>query len=131
MARGEARETLDRRRAKHAWEQIDALDGSLDKICARAQGLPVEVRIQGLTVAVATLIKEGRSESRALAKWLAEWLLETSKLIENSSQRVSPMRLLEHATVCERDEYLALQTEALAYLEHVKRLLSALKKGGR
>jgi hypothetical protein len=128
--RAEERDTQDRKRAKDAYDRISALQ-HLDKVCARAQSLPIEVRSQGLTVAVATLIKEDRAESRTLADWLAGWLFNKNAGIVDDESNPTARRLLERATRCERGEYLAFQAEALAYLEHVKRLLSAFEKGGR
>lgn len=127
MLQREERDSVDRKRARHAYEMITAYGRDLGPICARAQGLPIEVRTQGLTTVLATLVKnEKRSECSELASWLARWLIESSGLAQ--LERRGPLGLLEWATNCSRDEYQALQAEALAYLEHVKRLLSVLKE---
>jgi hypothetical protein len=121
------REPLERRRARHAYDSLKNLS-DLKKVYTRVQGLPVEVRSHGLTVAVATLIKEDRRESRWLADLLAIWLLEKSGLGDSRPGRATSGNLLDQAATCDRAQYLALQAEALAYLEHVKRLASALEK---
>jgi hypothetical protein len=129
MPTNEGRDTLERRRAKDAYDFLKNLEGSdLKKTSARAQGLPVAVRSQGLTVAMATLLKEGRRESQTLALNLARWLLEGSGVVREQSDRTTARSLLDYAVDCPRTEYLALQAEAMAYLEHVKRLASALEK---
>lgn len=129
MADREGRDTLERTRARHAYESLQALNDQA-KVCSRAQGLPIEVRAQGLTVAVATLLKEDRSESRELARLLASWLFgDEAHVVAERPTNPTAMQLLERATTARRSEYLALQAEALAYLEHVKRLASALSKG--
>jgi hypothetical protein len=126
MLHAEERDSADRRRARHAYTKITC-SGELDAVCARAQALPIEVRTQGLTTVVATLLKnERRTECRALADWLEVWLMRDSGLVKLES--ATPGALLKWATTCSRDEYHALQAEALAYLEHVKRLLSALRE---
>ena len=131
MAKADQGDTQDRRRMSHAYESIRAARADLKKISARSQGLPIEVRSQGLAVTVATLIKENRADSRLLADWLAGWLLEGARIAGDPIQDATRMQLLERATTCKRDEYLALQAEALAYLEHIKRLLSAFDQGQR
>jgi CRISPR-associated protein (Cas_Cmr5) len=123
-------DTLERRRAKDAYDYLKELrkGRNLKKLCTRVQGLPVAVRSEGLTVAVATLLKEDRRESRDLADLIARWLLNGSGVVGSHPDPVTARSLLDHAIDCSRAEYLVLQAEALAYLDHVKRLASALEK---
>jgi len=122
------RDTQERKRARHAYEALQNMRGR-PKVCTRVQGLPIEVRAQGLTVAVATLLKEDRAESRELARLLASWVLgDKAHIVVDPPSNPTGAQLLERATTSVRSEYLAMQTEALAYLEHVKRLASALEK---
>lgn len=125
MAENDQHETLERRRAKHAYEKLVDMAGRA-KVCTRVQGLPISMRSQGLTVAVATLLEEDRPESRELARLLASWVL--SGVVSAPVSNATGTQLLERAAACSRSEYLAMQAEALAYLEHVKRLAGALEK---
>jgi hypothetical protein len=125
-------EHLTPERAQSAYQWLKTLKNreALGKVKQRAQGLPVEVRTQGLSVVVATLIKEDRPESRELARGLADWLLGESVWGKSAGSRPGEgtgLQLLDRAIGCSRPEYLMLQAEALAYLEHVKRLASALE----
>jgi len=98
------------------------------KVRTRVQGLPVAIRTQGLSVALATLLKEKNSESAQLAELMGNWLLSSrARVVANSSENASGSKLLARTIEAKRAEYLALQTESLAYLEHVKRIASALE----
>ena len=125
MPEGSTRLSLERRRAQSAYNYLKQTN-SLKKLTTRVQGFPIEMRSQGLTVAVATLLKEDRAESRELAGLLTRWLLKESGVVSQQKEPPDAGRLLDYCVKCTRAEYLSLQTEALAYLEHVKRLASAL-----
>lgn len=134
MAEQDRPEPLEQRRARNAYQWLSELKdaGRLEKVEKRVQGLPIEVRSQGLNVALATLLKENREESRTLADRLALWLLRDANVDSSSSLDAPTGRaLLDRAVKGERAEYLALQAQGLAYLEHVKRLASALQKAGK
>ena len=131
MVSDSKRDTLDRQRARHAYANL-ANPKNRAKICKRVQGLPIEVRSQGLSVAVATLLKEDRSESHELARLMAMWVLSDASIVGDTDNPRDPSgyQLLDRTMTCRRSEYLALQAEALAYLEHHKRLASALEADG-
>ena len=128
MPKGSKRLSLERRRAQAAYDYLKQLRqrNSFKKLTTRVQGFPIEMRSQGLTVALATLLKEDRAESRELAGLLTHWLLKESGVVSQQTERPDARRLLDYCVGCTRSEYQVLQTEALAYLEHVKRLASAL-----
>lgn len=125
------RESLDRRRAEHAYQFLKEIaDDDLERLkslCTRAEGLPIALRSQGLTIVLATLLKEEKRESRKLAAQLAEWVSRDSGLFK-AVPGSTATDLLEYSITASRSDYLAMQSEALAYLEHVKRLAGALEK---
>jgi hypothetical protein len=98
---------------------------------ARVKGLPIQVRTQGLPVTLANLMGEDNTHSRHLADLIGRWLLEKAfhkPLGEDSgpASRSPARRLLDACINAERSTYLAVQAEALAFLEQVKLFADAL-----
>lgn len=135
-----AERSSQRRRARFALEEVLAWkDGVAKDAATRAQGLPIELRAQGLSTAVAVLMREGRQgrqPSLALARLLSKWLLREADPrpladgAEGDADRGSgdptPRALLEASIRAPRTSYLAAQAEALALLDHVKLLARAI-----
>lgn len=122
---------LEEARIRHAFDVVSGWPLSLKKeaeAISRAQGLPVQLRSQGLVVTIATLMGNGRHAH--LADTIALWLLERgpTKPLEPwaESQGRIARRLLSACNRAERSAYLAAQMEALALAEHIKRFASAL-----
>ncbi len=101
----------------------------------RIQGLPVQLRAQGLSTTVAVLLREDRPESRALLRLLAEWLLGASPVrtlfphtLNAGPPELDGQTLLASCLALEleqQDTYLAAQDDALALLAEAKLLASA------
>jgi hypothetical protein len=96
--------------------------------------LPVQVRTQGLGTAVAVLIADDRSHTRALAELLTSWLLVHTprppfEHLTAGTAQPSARTLLEACTRADRAAYAAAQAEAMAFLDEVKVLAEALYGG--
>ena len=104
----------------------------LEKVKTRLQGLPIEVRTYGLSVALATLLREGRDESKAIAECLAEWLLGESpvRVLKTESggkpEGTKPLELLRRIVAADRGTYSAVQTDAMGLCEQLKLLSAAV-----
>ena len=127
-----ARDELPRLRAKFAMERIGSWhDREFAKAAAtRVKGVPVQIRAQGLTVALAVLIREGR-ESAEIARILAEWLLDGAPvrpLVAKGGGR-DANALLRASVEADRPSYLAAQRESLEFLDELKLLSDALYGG--
>ena len=99
---------------------------------SRVQGIPIEIRLQGLIVALATLMGEGNDQSRHLANSLARWILTDAPRRPLSDSRstedASPDRLLEDCAKADRATYAAVQQEAMLFFDQIKIYASALLK---
>lgn len=113
--------------AVKAWPEDEKKNKELTQ---RVKGLPVALRTQGLAVTLATLMKNQRALSEALAQWLlVECPHRPLDVPDARQQRISlDVQLLDAAVRSSRPAYLAAQAEALAFLEHVKRFAEALEK---
>jgi hypothetical protein len=127
-------ESLKRKRARFAYDRVMAWDASWrEKAVQRIKGLPVQVRTQGLSTALATLIHQDNAESRALADLLADWLLNDSPhkpLDVRTLQARDRDALLKLLVRADRASYLAAQCEAIGLLDEVKTLGQAIVAGG-
>ncbi len=121
---------LKRLRAQFAYDEVNG--NWPNNALQRVKGLPVQVRTQGLTVTLATLLREDTVQSRRLADVLGRWLLKDAphrSLDETGPEKWSPARrLLDACIKAERSAYLAAQVEALFVLEQLKLFAEALDK---
>lgn len=125
------RGTVDmaQRRIEYAFRKVSEWPPGRRRTYAnRVQGLPIELRNQGLVVVVATLKKDGHA---ALAESISRWLLEEApthplRRWESSATGDPIRRLLGACVAADRPSYLAAQAEALALAEHIKRFAGAL-----
>lgn len=113
-----------------AFEQVLEWEkGSQTAATTRAKSLPIEVRAEGLLVALANLMRDGRQGHRTLAALLAHWLLVAAprKPLDVAEEATgSPNDLLKACALATRIEYSAAQTEALAVLAGIKVYSNAL-----
>lgn len=122
--------------SEHVFKWKDIVDAKgktlLAKTSPRLQGLPIELRSYGLSVTLATLLREGRDESKAIADCFTEWLLEKSPLgILTASSRTAsaghkPLELLRQVVDADRETYAALQSDAMGLTEQLKLLSGAV-----
>lgn len=122
-------------RARFCYDHVAGWDSNWkDKAKARVEGLPVELRSQGLLVTLATLMSEGDEGSR-VSQALALWLLKDSphKLF-GTRDKGSAKDLLEACLQADRATYAAAQKEALILVGQIKVYANALyknTKGGK
>jgi hypothetical protein len=122
--------------SEHVFHWQDERDSKgktlLEKATPRLQGLPIELRSYGLSVTLATLLREGRDESKAIANCFTEWLLEKSplRILTVSGRTASaghkPLELLRQVVDADRETYAALQSDAMGLTEQLKLLSGAV-----
>ncbi len=129
-------ETLSRHRVRYAYGKVadwKKRDAKLFRdLVTRAKSLPIQIRAQGLSVVVATLLREGGLASQQLADAVAQWLLaeeDCPRTLKSTTGRSDGAALLEASVNADRTQYLAAQHEALELIEHLKRLGDALCTG--
>ena len=128
--------SLAAERARFAYAEVASWGKVLQKAAPPlSRGLPVQVRIQGLQVTVATLMRSNTAEARELADLLARWLLDRGPRRVFDPDRVPDAsshaaRLLGACVEADRASYLAARTEAIAFLDQVKVYADALYKKG-
>jgi hypothetical protein len=127
-AQRSAARDLPRERARFVAEAVERWrsESFAAKAAKRCQSLPVQVRAQGLTIAVALLLR-GEREDRAVADLLATWLLrEAPARTLQAADTPSARALLRAVTQADRASYLGAQHEALRLLDQLKLLSDAL-----
>lgn len=115
-------DTLPRLRARHALSKLVALSVR-DAVGTFVKGLPVAIRTQGLATALASSAKE--PAARELFRWLGDWYKERGFLAQAPANGAA---LLELLVLTGRREYVAMQSEAIAYFDQVKILSAGLKE---
>lgn len=133
-------------RARFAYGEVAGWSTSMRKAATtRVQGLPIEVRLQGLLVTLAGLTAGVEAEKTAerpdretadglLGAGLSRWLLRDSPLhadLLHFRGEPVPRELLRLAAEADRATHGALQAEAIRWFEQVKLFASALKEEDR
>ncbi|MEO5378625.1 MAG: type III-B CRISPR module-associated protein Cmr5 [Magnetococcus sp. DMHC-6] len=97
--------------------------------------LPLDVRIQGLTVVVATLLHQNKYYHQRILNFIVHWLMIKMpgrplavELGKGKNESVDGRKFLSEIIGAERSVYLALQREAIVMLWHLKLLADALNK---
>ena len=135
-------ESLRHQRARFAYERIREWPApSARAAAARAKGLPIQLRTQGLGTTVAMLTNQAsdrdgpEDDAALLVGLLADWLLresprqpfgERERGDTAKNAREWRLELLDACCRSDRATYMAAQAEALALLEEVKILTQAL-----
>ena len=121
------RQTLDQRRAAHAWEAVkrakEAKSGKHNerdpkKFGGHARKLPMRILAAGLGQAV--LFLEAKGEAPGLLDELADWLL-----VQRPSRTGQPPRLIEKIIGGDAATLRHLTEESLAYLQWLVRFAEA------
>ncbi len=117
------KQTLEQRRAAHAWEKAQQGVAVDDKYVKDAKGLPALIMNSGLMQVMAFLHgKGGRHET--LAGHLRDWLHRTHGTPANFAG------FMEHLLKAEPNEFQAITTEAFAWLRWLRQMAPAASKGG-
>jgi CRISPR-associated protein Cmr5 len=132
-------QTLDQKRAAHALKCVkttEKKDATMQsKYVSYVKGLPAAILMNGLGQALATERAASDKAHHELANHVAEWLLcsdsrtrySTSSALETPESE--PVQKLLHRIVeGNQDAYLWAQSEALAYLNWLKRFANAFLK---
>jgi hypothetical protein len=118
-------------RAKYSYDAVTLwADRLREETTRRVKGLPIEIRIQGLMVTLATLISDGKETSRHLSDLLARWLLAEApyRTLTGAAPERQPSSglLLEICSKASRGQYAAAQREAVLLFEQIKIFADAL-----
>ena len=127
----EAKHDLRADRARYCYADVATWNQQwFSEAAKRVQGLPVEIRSQGIMVALATLMGENKNSSRHLADTLASWLLlDAGYLVLAGSEESGPVSsaaLLKACAGAARSNYVAAQREAMLFFDQVKIYANAL-----
>lgn len=100
-------------------------------VTARAQGLPVALRSQGLVVTMARLAanEDKDTASRILKGMLLAWLTVENPYFGLKGRANTTKEFLELLMTVDRAAYLAVQREALALAERIKLISKAFSSG--
>jgi CRISPR-associated protein Cmr5 len=129
--------SLPQRRAEHALAAIDALNNTADakvKTAYRSyvRSLPATIVMAGLGQAVAMLLARGKDGEgnqaayKQLHDHLSAWLLCKDSCCPCADRPEDGTRLIDRIVKGSQDDYLLAQAEALAYLDWLKKLATAL-----
>ena len=125
--------TLDQRRARHAWTQIESVQREFkrkeqDEYAGQAKKMPIRILTSGLGAALAFLLSKARTGTRdekrhfvQLHLDLTDWVIRQRPL----TAAVNPGSLLESVIQGDAD-FLRLATdEVMAYLQWLNRFAEA------
>jgi hypothetical protein len=120
---------LGRMRSQFVFEKARLWREDSGDITAKAQGLPVALRSQGLVVTMARLASGKDAASRTLNGMLFTWLTGENSYLGLKGRAATTKELLELLTTTDRAGYLAVQREALALAERIKLISKAFFSG--
>ncbi len=119
--------TLAQRRAAHALGRIYAIkDSDHGNYKSYVSSLPANILMSGLGQAAATLRAGKKDAHRKLYDHLSSWLCGGD---EDSPYQQGD--LLENITASSEEKYLHAQSEAIEYLEWLKKFAVAYLKDGK
>lgn len=114
-------QTLQQKRAKHAYTKIRSLDERTFKVKeygSLVRGLPAQIQIDGLGAALAFLQAKGKEYHLAAYHHLEDWLRQEEQF---NFQDDLLAWLLQQSTIT----YRQVASEGLAYLVWLKRFVEA------
>lgn len=119
-------QNIQQQRAQHALQKIRAWkqnpNYSEKKFRSYASNLPSMVITNGLGQAAAFCLTKSEAEYKALYDLLSNWLITQRKVFGNAA----PSELIDAITQADMQTYQNAQTEALLYLDWVKKLVKGL-----
>lgn len=118
------RQTLEQKRAKSAWDQVESVDeNSRSKYATLARKLPSMIQINGLGATLAFLLAKGKSKSddghTLIFRHLSDWL-KSQEIVDRSSANV--MLFIQHTDM---DNYRRATAEAIEYGIWLRRFVEA------
>ena len=120
--------SLSRRRAAFAYQRLVGA-GDKKELAQILKGLPIQVRSQGLSTALALLISGDDRIARTVLDLTVEWLTNdqcATKPVLDLQQGDPHTTLLRWCVEADNASYRAVQAEVLALLDQAKILAAAL-----
>jgi len=132
-------QTLEQKRAKHALEQVKALQKDAPgNYLSYVNALPAAILMNGLGQALATERAASDQAHHRLAQHVSEWLLSPeahtryAASVSDEAQLDAVQQLLGRIVAGDQDAYLWAQAEAIAYVTWLKKFANAfLNSSGR
>ena len=122
-----SRQTLDQRRAKHAWEAVQKAKKSNDpkKFGGQARKLPMRIKASGLGNAIAFINAKGYAPE--LLEAISDWVLyqRQNRQSQKKSEKQNICNLLCEITKGTADFLRWATDETLAYLQWINRFAEA------
>jgi hypothetical protein len=130
VERAEETRDLRRQRTQRCYDEVQRR-WSKDwrkEAAKRVKGVPVAIRMQGLMVVIATLMRENTPYARALVDGLAKWLMTgpIAPLRGHGQADAGARQLLDACRKASRAEFLAAEWEAILFFDNVKLYADAL-----
>jgi CRISPR-associated protein Cmr5 len=133
-----SQQTLDQRRARHAWEAVDAFakihvresngkrdpDKEAKKYATHAKKLPTRILTAGLGQALAFLKAKGYAPDLLMA--LSDWVLDKRLNKDSKKPRPADDALLHAIVNGNSDELRRWTDESLAYLQWLNRWVESI-----
>ncbi len=120
-------QNIQQARAKHALKRIrqwkETQNFSHKKFRSYASNLPAMILTNGLGQAIAFCLTKKEAEYYQLYQLLSHWLLQERKIFPNPRSA-----LIDAITQADMQTYQNAQTEALLYLDWVKKLTKGLMR---
>lgn len=112
-------QTLQQKRASHAWHAVEEVDKKSYKkdYGSLVRGLPAMIQTDGLAHTLAFLKAKGKDHHVSAYGTISRWVL--GELGKGQGD------LLEHLLNCSTIDYRRATSEALAYLQWLKRFVEA------
>lgn len=113
-------QTLQQKRAQNAWEAVEAVDKQSFKeyYGSLVRGLPAMIQTNGLAHTLAFLKSKGKAHHQSAYDTLGAWVISQLKQPDKQD-------LLTYLLECQTNDYRRATTEALAYLQWLKRFVEA------
>ncbi len=125
-------QTLEQKRAKHALDQVKALQKDRPgNYLSYVNALPAAILMNGLGQALATERAASDQAHHKLAQHVSDWLLSPEAHtrydtpVSDEAQLDAAQRLLGRIVAGDQDAYLWAQTEAIAYVNWLKKFANA------
>jgi len=120
-------------RQQRAYEVVSSWpSGTRKKAVDLAQGYPIEMRTAGTLQALAFSMGKKETGHSALAKAIADWVLSEESgapvgAISSKDER-TPAEFLKRLAKCTRAQYLAADSEAIAFADAIKLIGKAVER---
>ena len=125
--------SLSQRRAAFAYQKLVGAGGNNKELAQSLKGLPIQMRNQGLSTALALLISRNDSTAGKMLDLIVDWLTSsgcpTKPLLSRQPDQPNPYgpnELLGWCVEADNASYRTVQAEVLALLEQAKILAAAL-----